>query len=329
MAEKRKFIEIHSEDDSFESETFKPLIKKPKINSSNPTPDEVILIDDGQDKILQIMQSFDNLEKTQEKVTKSKEIKIMCWNVNGLRKITQSGVLPKFFKSHNPDILCLNEIKLTEEKVYEYDLTKWFPQEYFFYLNCAKGKGCFGVGVISKLKPISVRYGMGIEKHDIEGRLITLEFEQFNVVCCYSPYSGKERFKYRINEWDPDLRNFLIGLKAVKSTIVCGDLNIAYEDIDVHNPKLPMGLASVTKEERDNFTRLLSEGFVDMFRYKYPKVQKYTFLSLFGGKRLTKGWRLDYFLVDKESKGKVVDCLIHEDVEGSDHCPIELTYQIV
>jgi len=356
MSGKRKFIEIDSEDYSiqlqnnadshpsntsklsdFDSNPFRALLKKTKINDDIPES-KTIFIDDtpdiienpSNDLIFQIMKSFDDLEKTQAKISNTKEIKIISWNVNGLRKITTSGKLREFFKSSNPDILCLNEIKLTEEKVYDYGLTKWFPPEYFFYLNCNKGKGCYGVGIISKLKPKSVRYGMGIKKHDNEARLITLEFDQFYVVCCYSPYSGnkQERFNYRINEWDPDLRNYLIGLKTVKSTILCGDLNVAYEDLDVHNPKLPIGLASVTKEERNNFTKLLSEGFVDMFRYKYPKIQKYTFLSYFGGKRQTKGWRLDYFLVDKESKGNVVDCLIHEDVEGSDHCPIELIYKL-
>lgn len=312
MEKKRKYIEIDSSDEESQPEIFKILFKKPKPEQSIPP----------------IPSSISLLSENPQKTT----IKIIHWNINGLRRIIQTGSLQKLFTTMKPDILCLNEIKMTETKIHEYRIITWVPQTHVYYLNCCKAKGSHGIGIISGLNPKSVRYGMGIEKHDREARLITLEFESFYLVSCYFPYSGDrpQRFTYRTKEWDPDFRNYVRSLKAVKTTILCGDMNVAHTDLDVHNPKLPVGLSSTTKEERENFEELIKDGFVDVFRDKHPGVKKYTFFSdLFNGKKLKRGWRLDYFLIDKEGMKKVVKTEIFDDVDGSDHCPIELIYSLI
>lgn len=309
-----------------------PHMTEIKINSEEEEAKKPNATEDIEDNSMKIISQIANEQKflSSESSIPQNPLKIISWNINGLRRIATAGQIQSFFKATSPDILCLNEIKMSESKVHEYGSIKWVPSDYFYYLNCCQGKGCYGVGVITKIKPISVRYGMGIEKHDLEARIITVEFEKFYIVCCYVPYSGDrlERFYYRINEWDPDFRKYIGRLKEIKATIVCGDMNVAHEDLDVFNPKLPVGLRSVTKEERENFTKLIIDGFVDIFRYKYPKIQKYTFFSkLFDGRKQKKGWRLDYFLVDKASKWNVVDTDILDDIEGSDHCPIQLIYK--
>ena len=311
MEKKREYIEIDSSDDESHNEIIQILFKKTKTEQSTAAiPSSLFL-------------SSESLLKT--------TIKIIHWNINGLRRIIQTGCLQKLFNTMKPDILCLNEIKMTETKIHEYRIITWIPQNHFYYLNCCKGKGSHGVGIISGLKPKSIHYGMGIEKHDREARLITLEFDKFYIVSCYFPFSGDrpERFTYRTKEWDPDFRNYVRKLKAVKTTILCGDLNVAHTDLDVHNPNLPIGLSSTTKEERENFEELIKDGFVDVFREKNPRVKKYTFFSnLFNGKKLKRGWRLDYFLIDKEGMKNVLNTEIFDDVDGSDHCPIEMIYSL-
>lgn len=309
-----------------------------KVEESHASENKIISEEEAKQQPNITKENSPNVISNEQKLLSSENptpqspLKIISWNINGLRRIATTGQIQSFFNAAAPDILCLNEIKMSESKVHEYGSIKWVPSNYFYYLNCCQGKGCYGVGVITRIKPVSVRYGMGIEKHDLEARIITVEYEKFYIVCCYVPYSGDrlERFFYRINEWDPDFRKYINGLKEIKTTIVCGDMNVAHEDLDVFNPKLPVGLKSVTKEERENFTKLIMDGFVDIFRYKYPKKQKYTFFSkLFDGKKQKKGWRLDYFLVDKASKWNVVDTDVLDDIEGSDHCPIQLIYKHV
>lgn len=361
MQTKRKIIEVLSSDEEDTSvELLSHLTKKPKTTSihdkllidpsSNPTfkPIDIDQFLRNMDKATQVKNEeashkteFDEVQKSSsdpknyslnnEPLEPPKSVKIIHWNINGLGRIVMTGKLQEFFRASNPDIMCLNEIKMSEARIHDSGLISWIPPEYFYYLNCCKGKGCYGVAIITRMRPIGVRYGIGIEKHDREARVITLEFDKFNIVSCYVPYSGDkpERFLYRTKEWDPDFRAFIAGLKEKKTTIVCGDMNVAHEDLDVHNPKLPDGLSSTTPEERENFTRMIIDGFVDIFRYKFPKKQKYTFLSdFFNGRKLKKGWRLDYFLVDKASKWNVVSTDILDDVEGSDHCPIELIYKL-
>ena len=199
--------------------------------------------------------------------------------------------------------------------------------EYNIYLNSAVRKGYSGTAVFTKQKPITITKGIGIEKHDTEGRVLTLEFEKFYLVNCYTPNSQREltRLEYRV-EWEKDFRNYLKKLDSIKPVILCGDLNVAHEEIDLKNPKSNRGNAGFTDEERVEMTNLLNSGFVDSFRYLYPeKTDSYSWWSYMGRAREKNvGWRIDYFIVSEKIKENIVDAKIHPEIFGSDHCPVEL-----
>ena len=206
-----------------------------------------------------------------------------------------------------------------------------FPPEYHLYFNCCKTqKNYSGTGIASKYKPISVLMDLGIKKHDHEGRTIALEFENFYLVSCYVPNAGQKlvRLDYRTKEWDIDFRNFLKNLNREKHVIWCGDLNVAHNEIDLYDPKGNKNkTAGFTDKEREQFTNLLNEGFVDTFRELHPDVVKYSWWSMrTQARKDNKGWRLDYFVIDSDGMNGVKDSLINNDIEGSDHCPIELIY---
>lgn len=247
-------------------------------------------------------------------------MKLISWNVNGLRACMDKG-FPDFFKDVDADIFCLQETKLQEGQI-SLDLTG-----YNQYWNYAQKKGYSGTAIFSKKEPLSVSYGMGIEKHDQEGRLITLEFENFYIITVYTPNSQDElkRLDYRM-EWEDDFLKYLKTLERMKPVIVCGDLNVAHKEIDLKNPKTNRKNAGFTDEERNKFSKLLDSGFTDTFRYFYPDLEgAYSWWSYrFKAREKNAGWRIDYFLTSRSLDSSLRDAVIYKDIFGSDHCPVGL-----
>lgn len=246
--------------------------------------------------------------------------KLISWNVNGIRSVREKGFLD-FFAKEKPDILCVQETKVSEGQI-SLDL-----DGYHQYWNYAQKKGYSGTAIFSKLEPICVDYDMGIEHHDLEGRVIKAEFDEFILVNVYTPNSKRalERLPYRM-QWEEDFRSFLKELEKIKPVVVCGDLNVAHKEIDLKNPSSNKKNAGFTQEEREKFTNLLDAGFIDTYRYFYPdEVGKYTWWSyMFKAREKNAGWRIDYFVVSKALEQYLQSAHIHSDVYGSDHCPVEL-----
>lgn len=255
-------------------------------------------------------------------------MKLVSWNVNGLRAVITKG-FEEFFKEINADIFCIQETKMQEEQID--DKIKEIFKEYNCYWNSAEKKGYSGTAVFSKVKPINVTYGIEIEEHDKEGRVITLEFEKFYLVNCYTPNSKREleRLDYRMI-WEDEFRKYLLKLNETKPVVMCGDLNVAHEEIDLKNPKTNRRNAGFTDEERNKMTELLNSGFTDTFRYLYPdKTGMYSWWSyMFKAREKNAGWRIDYFIVSKSVEEKIKESYIFSDVMGSDHCPVGLDLEI-
>lgn len=251
-------------------------------------------------------------------------MKLMSWNVNGLRAVFRKG-FDKQFETFNADILCLQEIKMQEGQL------DFFPEGYHSYYHYAEKKGYSGTAIFSKEKPLSVAYGLGIEKHDTEGRLITLEFEDFYLVNSYTPNSQQKlkRLDYRM-EWEDDLRAYLQKLDEKKPVILCGDLNVAHNEIDLSNPSSNRRNPGFSDEERQKMTELLEAGFIDSFRHFYPDAkERYSWWSYRTAARTRNiGWRIDYFIVSEKLEDKMVDADILDEVMGSDHCPVLLELSI-
>ena len=247
-------------------------------------------------------------------------MKFISWNVNGIRACVQKGFLD-FFKEIDADIFCIQESKCQEGQI-SLEL-----EGYNQYWNYAEKKGYSGTAIFTKKKPLSVNYGIGIEEHDKEGRVITLEFEDFFMITVYTPNSQNElaRLDYRMS-WEDDFRKYLKSLEENKAVIVCGDLNVAHKEIDLKNPKTNRKNAGFTDEEREKFTKLLDSGFIDSFRYFYPDLKGvYSWWSYrFNSRKNNAGWRIDYFIVSKELESRLKEAKIHTEVLGSDHCPVEL-----
>ena len=247
-------------------------------------------------------------------------MKLISWNVNGLRACVQKGFLD-FFKEIDADVFCLQETKLQEGQI-DLDL-----EGYHMYWNYAEKKGYSGTALFCKEEPLSVSYGIGIEEHDHEGRVIAAEFEKFYVVTCYTPNSQDElkRLDYRM-EWEDAFRAYLKDLEKTKPVILCGDLNVAHKEIDLKNPKTNRRSAGFTDEERGKMTTLLDSGFIDTFRHFYPDQEEiYSWWSYrFKSRERNTGWRIDYFIVSDALKDVIKDAKIHTDILGSDHCPVEL-----
>ena len=247
-------------------------------------------------------------------------MKLVSWNVNGLRACVQKNFMEDF-KKLDADVFCLQETKLQEGQI-DLDLPG-----YEQYWNYAEKKGYSGTAVFTKKTPLSVTYGIGVEEHDHEGRVITLEFEEFYLVTVYTPNSQNElkRLDYRM-EWENAFRAYLLALKEKKGVIVCGDMNVAHKEIDLKNPKTNRQNAGFTDEERAKMTELLDSGFVDSFRYFYPDAEGiYSWWSYrFQARAKNAGWRIDYFLVSEELAERMDSASIHTDIWGSDHCPVEL-----
>ncbi|MGE5678495.1 MAG: exodeoxyribonuclease III [Pseudomonadota bacterium] len=247
-------------------------------------------------------------------------MKLVSWNVNGLRACVQKGFI-EYLKEVDADLFCIQESKLQEGQI-DLDLPG-----YRQYWNYAEKKGYSGVAIFSKLEPISVSYGMGIEEHDNEGRVITLEFDDFYMVTVYTPNSQDQlaRLDYRMR-WEDEFRSYLLRLDGVKPVIVCGDMNVAHKEIDLKNPASNRKNAGFTDEERNKFTELLESGFIDTWRYFYPdRTGVYSWWSYrFNARANNAGWRIDYFCVSAKLAERLVSADIHTEVQGSDHCPVEL-----
>lgn len=247
-------------------------------------------------------------------------MKLISWNVNGLRAVVGKGFVD-IFNALDADVFCLQETKLQAGQI-ELDLPG-----YEQYWNYAERKGYSGTAVFTRIKPLSVTYGMGIQAHDTEGRMITLEYETFYLVNVYTPNSkdGLARLPYRM-EWEDDVRVYLKKLEQTKPVVLCGDLNVAHEEIDLKNPKTNRKNAGFSDEERAKMTELLSGGFIDTFRYFYPdKTGEYSWWSYrFNARKNNAGWRIDYFIVSEVLKDRLVSASIHQEIFGSDHCPVEL-----
>lgn len=246
--------------------------------------------------------------------------KLISWNVNGLRACVDKGFMD-FFKESGADIFCLQETKLQEGQI------KLDIPGYHQYWNYAEKKGYSGTAIFTKEEPLSIQYGLGIEKHDHEGRVIALEFDAFYMVTVYTPNSQDElkRLDYRMG-WEDDFLHYLKGLEEKKPVIVCGDMNVAHKEIDLKNPKTNRRNAGFTDEERNKFTALLKSGFTDTFRYFYPDMEgAYSWWSYrFKAREKNAGWRIDYFLVSESLNPDLKDAFICKDIFGSDHCPVGL-----
>ena len=251
-------------------------------------------------------------------------MKLISWNVNGLRAAVTKGFMESF-NELDADIFCLQETKLQPEQI-----SLELPG-YEQYWNSAVKKGYSGTAVFTRIKPLSVTNGIGIEEHDQEGRVITAEYDNFYLVCCYTPNSQRElaRLEYRM-AWEDAFRNYLLELDKKKPVILCGDLNVAHQEIDLKNPKTNRKNAGFSDEERAKMTELLGVGFTDTFRHLYPDViEQYSWWSYMGKAReRNTGWRIDYFITSKRLDDKIQEAKIHQQIFGSDHCPVELVIDL-
>ena len=246
-------------------------------------------------------------------------MKFISWNVNGLRACAGKG-FADVFAALDADFFCLQETKMQEGQ-----LDMQFPG-YQSYWNYADKKGYSGTAIYTRHTPLNVTRGIGIDEHDHEGRVVTMEMQEFFLVCCYTPNSqdGLRRLDYRM-KWEDDFRNYLMRLDAVKPVVLCGDLNVAHEEIDLKNPKTNRKNAGFTDEERQQMTTLLSSGFIDTFRTLYPEQVTYSWWSYrFQARQKNAGWRIDYFIISERLRNRLHDAKIHTDILGSDHCPVEL-----
>lgn len=251
-------------------------------------------------------------------------MKYVSWNVNGLRACMKKG-FEEYFLEENADIFCIQETKLQEGQI------DFAPEGYYAYWNYAQKKGYSGTAIFTKQEPVAVTYGLGIEEHDQEGRVITLEFEDYYFLTLYTPNSQSElaRLSYRM-QWEDDFLNYINRLNEKKPVIFCGDLNVAHQEIDLKNPKTNRKNAGFTDEEREKFTELLKAGYIDTFRYLYPEVTGvYSWWSYrFKAREKNAGWRIDYFVVSERIKNKIQKAEIRTEVMGSDHCPVVLELEV-
>ena len=250
-------------------------------------------------------------------------MKFISWNVTGFRAVLNKG-FEEFFTEADADFFCLQETKMQP------DQAEFKPEGYYQYWYSAEKKGYSGTAVFSKRQPLSVKYGIGIAEHDSEGRAITLEFDDFYLLCVYTPNAQRElaRLDYRM-AWEDALRDYIKDLDAKKPVIYCGDLNVAHEEIDLKNPKTNHFSAGFSDEEREKFTRLLDSGFCDTFRTLYPDTVKYSWWSyMFKAREKNVGWRIDYFVVSERIMNKVRDSFILNEIQGSDHCPVGIEIEL-
>ena len=261
-------------------------------------------------------------------------IKIIQWNINGIRPLLRKKELDNLIKDEDPDIICFNETKIDDDLIEKLNLKDLYNKIYKSFWYCSEEKkGYSGTAILTKFEPISVNYGINKDKHDKEGRVITIEYDKFYLISCYTPNAGEglKRLDYRIEEWDKDFFKYINSLKEKKDIILAGDLNVAKEDIDIYEPKGHNKSAGFTKEEKESFNNFLESGYIDTFRDLHPDEQKFSFFSKRGNmKEQNKGWRLDYFVINKEAKFIEVeesDILDENKYDSSDHIPIFLTFK--
>lgn len=247
---------------------------------------------------------------------------LVSWNVNGLRACLTKG-FDNFFKEINADVFCIQETKMQEEQLDM--ISKSVFDGYNMYFNSAQKRGYSGTAVFTKKEPLNVTYGMNIKEHDNEGRIITVEYEKFYLVNCYTPNVKRDlsRLDYRM-KWEDDFRKYLLKLNSEKPVILCGDLNVAHNEIDIKNAKSNVGNAGFTNEERSKMSKLLESGFIDTFRHLYPdRKDMYSWWSYMRNAREKNiGWRIDYFIISESLKVNIKDAYIYTDIYGSDHCPV-------
>ena len=264
----------------------------------------------------------------------NKLIKIIHWNINGLRPLLRRKELDNLIKEEDPDIICFNETKIDNELIEKLNLRNLYYKIYKSFWYCPdEKKGYSGTAILTKYEPISVNYGINIDKHDREGRVLTIEYDKFYLISCYTPNSGLElkRLDYRIEEWDKDFFKYINSLRNKKDIILAGDLNVAKDELDVHEIKGQERTAGFTKKERDSFNTFLEMGYIDTFRKLHPKEKKFSFFSKMGSyKEQNKGWRVDYFIINENSKYIIIeqsDMLDKNKYDSSDHIPIVLTFK--
>jgi exodeoxyribonuclease-3 len=249
-------------------------------------------------------------------------MKFVSWNVNGLRAVANKG-FEDIFKGFDADFFCLQETKMQAGQF------EFSPEGYRSYFNYAEKKGYSGTAIYAKHEPLSVSYGINLDHHDLEGRVITLEYDQFHLVCVYTPNAQEElrRLEYRMS-WEDDFRTYLSELDIIKPVILCGDLNVAHQEIDLKNPKTNRKNPGFSDEERAKFTALLDAGFIDTFRYLYPEKIRYSWWSYrMNARAKGVGWRIDYFVISEKLKQKLKHAEIHDDIFGSDHCPVSVVIE--
>ena len=281
-----------------------------------------------------------NLENPSKEYPKFPEdtkkiIKIIHWNINGLRPLLKRKELDDLIKEEDPDIICFNETKIDNEVIEKLNLKNLFNKTYKSYWYCPEEKkGYSGTAILTKYEPISVNYGINKDEHDREGRVITIEYDKFFLISCYTPNSGEglKRLHYRIHEWDKDFFEYINSLKEKKDIILAGDLNVAKEDIDIYEPKGHERVPGFTQEEKESFNKFLEKGYIDTFRDLHPEEQKFSFFSKRANmKEQDKGWRLDYFIINQNPRNIEVqesDMIEREKYDSSDHIPIYLTFKL-
>ncbi len=267
----------------------------------------------------------------------NKVYKIIHWNIAGLKQLLNKKELDELIKNEKPDFVCFNETKIDNEAIKSMKLSDTFKNKYKLnsYWNCSvEKKGYSGTGILTSLEPKSVSYGINVNKHDKEGRVLTLEFDKFYLISCYTPNAGEglKRVDYRVKEWDKDFFEYINSLKNKKDIILCGDLNVARENLDIFEPKGKEKLAGFSKQEKESFKKFLDMGYVDTFRELHKEEKKYSFFSRrTKGKESNKGWRLDYFVINKDSKNIVVkesDMIDKDKYNASDHIPLVFTFTL-
>lgn len=265
----------------------------------------------------------------------NKTYKIIHWNIAGLKQLLNKKELDELIKNEKPDFVCFNETKIDNDFIKSMKLNDTFKNKYKLnsYWNCSvEKKGYAGTGILTSLEPKSVSYGINVDKHDKEGRVITLEFDKFYLISCYTPNAGEglKRVDYRVKEWDKDFFEYINSLKSKKDIILCGDLNVARDDKDIFDPKGKEKLAGFSKQEKESFKKFLDMGYVDTFRELHKDEKKYSFFSRrTKGKESNKGWRLDYFVINKDPKIIVVkdsDMIDKDKYNASDHIPLVFTF---
>ncbi|CDW88041.1 exodeoxyribonuclease iii family protein [Stylonychia lemnae] len=258
------------------------------------------------------------------------QLKIWHWNINGLGAGVLKGHLLRFLENHQPDILCLNETKTDYQSILEKGIHEKLPLHYEQYWNCSKARrGYSGTGILTRIKPLNVKYDIDVQHHDQEGRVITAEFDKFILISVYVPNSGDglRRLDYRTQEFDKDFHDYIdkVRIENKKPLILSGDMNVARKEIDIYDAKGKEKSACYTPEERASFESLIGRGYVDVYRHLYPDKQEFTYFSArIRGHELNKGWRIDYFIVPQKDVGIVIDTSVHKSIIGSDHVPIQL-----